>query len=78
MKSCARLVRPIGIFIQRFSHFTSAGSPFPYTVGPIHEGGFARVEVGGLGLERGEVGSLSKYCLLISSIGFIYTFTMRK
>ncbi|ESO84790.1 hypothetical protein LOTGIDRAFT_221912 [Lottia gigantea] len=33
-----------------------AGSPFPYSVGQLSQGGFHKVQAGGPGLERGEVG----------------------
>lgn len=46
---------------QRFPHGSLfvAGSPFQYTVGQLKTGGSHKVQVGGPGLERGEVGSES-------------------
>lgn len=35
---------------------TRAGSPFQFTVGPLHDSGAHLVKAGGCGLERGEVG----------------------
>ena len=37
------------------------GSPFQYTVGQPSNAGAYKVEVGGPGMERGEVGRLSKF-----------------
>ncbi|CAH1264976.1 FLNC [Branchiostoma lanceolatum] len=45
------------------------GSPFQFTVGPITEGGAGKVQAGGPGLERGEVGQLSEFTIWTREAG---------
>jgi filamin len=50
-----------GVHIVSLKHngLHISGSPFQYTVGPTPSGGTHKVEIGGPGLERGEVGTNS-------------------
>ncbi|XP_078597430.1 filamin-C-like isoform X38 [Branchiostoma floridae x Branchiostoma japonicum] len=45
------------------------GSPFQFTVGPLTEGGAGKVQAGGPGLERGEVGQLSEFTIWTREAG---------
>lgn len=43
------------------------GSPFQYTVGQLTTGGGHKLQVGGPGLERGEVNMESRYTLFLTA-----------
>ena len=47
------------------------GSPFQYTVGQLQTGGSYKVQVGGPGLERGEVNMESRLKLLKKNIHYL-------
>ena len=42
------------------SYIVFTGSPFSYSVGQLSSGGYHKVQVGGPGVEKGEVGKESK------------------
>jgi len=48
------LTKPTSLFFR-------TGSPFQYSVGQLSSGGTHKVQVGGPGVERGEVGASSEY-----------------
>lgn len=47
---------------KQMKYICFSGSPFQYSVGQLSSGGYHKVQVGGPGVEKGEVGKESKYC----------------
>lgn len=62
----------ICINILNITLFLFAGSPFQYSVGQLSSGGYHKVQVGGPGVEKGEVKKESKSKLWFFFVFFLF------